>query len=118
VAGVLVDASRFESATVARGWQDWQVPTYVGPMSALVVDDNRFRSDAGYLADPALGNAEAFAGALRAAGVEVGGPPAHGTAGPDAPVVAALDSPTMAELTHDMLLRSDNEIAEALVREV
>jgi D-alanyl-D-alanine carboxypeptidase len=117
-AAVLVDASRFEPATTARGWQDWHLPAYVGPMSALMVDDNRGRVDADYLADPAIGNAQAFAGALRAAGVTVDGPVVHGTAEPTAPVVAVLDSPTTAELTHDMLLRSDNEIAEALVREM
>jgi D-alanyl-D-alanine carboxypeptidase/D-alanyl-D-alanine-endopeptidase (penicillin-binding protein 4) len=118
VGGVLVDATRFEPAITARGWQDWHIPTYVGPMSALVVDDNRGRADAGYLADPALGNGEAFAAALRAAGVRVGGEVAHGIAGRDGSVVAALESATVAELTHTMLLRSDNEIAESLVREV
>jgi D-alanyl-D-alanine carboxypeptidase/D-alanyl-D-alanine-endopeptidase (penicillin-binding protein 4) len=118
VDGVLVDATRFEPATTARGWQDWHIPTYVGPMSALVVDDNRGRADAGYLSDPALGNGEAFAAALRAAGVRVDGEVAHGIAGRDSSVVAALESATVAELTHTMLLRSDNEIAESLVREV
>ena len=88
VAGVVVDTSRFELATTARGWQDWQVPTYVGPMSALMVDDNRGRTDASYLADPALGNAEAFATALRSAGVRVDGAATHGRADPSAPVVA------------------------------
>jgi D-alanyl-D-alanine carboxypeptidase/D-alanyl-D-alanine-endopeptidase (penicillin-binding protein 4) len=118
VDGVLVDATRFEPATTARGWQDWHIPTYVGPMSALVVDDNRGRADAGYLSDPALGNGEAFAAALRAAGVRVDGEVAHGIAGRDSSVVAALESATVAELTHTMLLRSDNEISESLVREV
>ncbi|HEY6531654.1 MAG TPA: D-alanyl-D-alanine carboxypeptidase/D-alanyl-D-alanine-endopeptidase [Acidimicrobiales bacterium] len=118
VAGVRVDASRFESATTARGWQDWQVPTYVGPMSALVVDDNRGRTDAAYLADPTLGNGEAFAAALRAVGVRVAGPVSHGSADAAASVVAGLDSPTFAELSHDMLLGSDNEIAESLVRQI
>ncbi len=118
VAGVHVDASHFDPATTARGWQDWQMPAYVGPMSALTVDDNRGRTDGAYLADPALGNGEAFVAALRAVGVAVDGPVRHGVAGAAAPVVAVVDSPTTAELTHDMLLRSDNEIAEALVREI
>jgi D-alanyl-D-alanine carboxypeptidase/D-alanyl-D-alanine-endopeptidase (penicillin-binding protein 4) len=115
-AGVVVDATAFEPATAARGWQDWQIPTYVGPMSALVVDDNRGRTDPAFLSDPAIGNGEAFARALIASGVAVGGPVAHGTAPTGAPVVAELWSPTVAELTADMLQRSDNEIAESLVR--
>ena len=118
VAGVQVDASRVEPATTARGWQDWQVPTYVGPMSALMVDDNRGRTDAGYLSDPALGNAEAFVVALRAAGVRVDGSVSHGSTGPTSPVVAVAESATIADLAREMLLRSDNEIAEALVRTI
>ena len=123
-----VDVSRFDSDTALEGWQDWQIPTYSGPLSALTVDDNRDRTDAAYLADPATGNAEVFATALRAAGVTVDGPVlvetrrASGITMPSpaatGPVVAALDSAPFAELSRDMLTRSDNEIAEALVREL
>jgi D-alanyl-D-alanine carboxypeptidase/D-alanyl-D-alanine-endopeptidase (penicillin-binding protein 4) len=87
-------------------------------MSALMVDDNRGRTDAGYLSDPALGNAEAFVVALRAAGVRVDGSVSHGSTGPTSPIVAVAESATIADLARDMLLRSDNEIAEALVRTI
>ncbi|MCD9624287.1 D-alanyl-D-alanine carboxypeptidase/D-alanyl-D-alanine endopeptidase [Rhabdothermincola salaria] len=117
-AAMVVDASHFEASTTARGWQDWQVPIYVGPMSALVVDDNRTRTDAAYLADPALGNATAFAARLGTAGVGVEPVVVHGEAQPTDPVVAALESPTFGELTRTMLVRSDNEVAESLLREI
>jgi serine-type D-Ala-D-Ala carboxypeptidase/endopeptidase (penicillin-binding protein 4) len=118
VAGIGVDASRFEATTTARGWQDWQMPTYVGPLSALVVDDNRGRSDAAFLADPALAHAETFADRLAGAGVTAEGSVGHASAGPHDAVVAALDSATVDELTRSMLVRSDNEIAESLLREI
>jgi D-alanyl-D-alanine carboxypeptidase/D-alanyl-D-alanine-endopeptidase (penicillin-binding protein 4) len=117
-AGLVVDASTFEPATAARGWQDWQIPTYVGPMSALVVDDNRARTDPAFLADPAIGNGEVFGEALAGTGVAVVGPVVRGDAPTGAPVVAELWSPTVAELTRTMLQRSDNEIAESLVRRI
>jgi len=116
VGRVRVDATAVEAATTAPGWQDWQVPAYSGPMSGLMVDDNRTRKDAAYLADPAVGNAEAFAGALRAAGITVVGPATHGSASPGDPEVAAVESAPYAQLSAQMLLHSDNEIAEALVR--
>jgi D-alanyl-D-alanine carboxypeptidase/D-alanyl-D-alanine-endopeptidase (penicillin-binding protein 4) len=115
-AGITIDATAFEPATSARGWQDWQIPTYVGPMSALVVDDNRARTDPGYLADPAGGNGAAFARALAASGVALDGSVDVGVAPAGASVVAELWSPTVAELVATMLQRSDNEIAESLVR--
>ena len=74
---LVVDVRHFEAAPIATGWQDWHVPTYVGPMSALIVDDNRGRSDEVFLADPALAHLGTFAEALRAEGVQVGSTMRH-----------------------------------------
>ena len=75
VAGALVvDESRHDGARRAAAWQDWQIPTHTGPLSAFMVDDNRWRSDAAFVADPALGNAELLRAALGAHGVVVVGP--------------------------------------------
>jgi D-alanyl-D-alanine carboxypeptidase/D-alanyl-D-alanine-endopeptidase (penicillin-binding protein 4) len=114
---VVADESRQERARSAEGWQDWQIPTYAGPLSALTVDDNRYRTDAAYLDHPEIGNAEAFAAALRVHGVNVDGGVVSGSA-PAMPVVAVLHSRPFPELVAEMLLRSDNEIAEMLTREM
>jgi serine-type D-Ala-D-Ala carboxypeptidase/endopeptidase (penicillin-binding protein 4) len=118
VSDLLVDATHFEPTTTAAGWEDWQMPQYVGPLSALTVDDNRMRLDPAYLADPAVGNAELFRTSLQAAGVAVGGDVVHGAAPADAPVVAAVESAPVDQLVREMLTRSDNEIAEALLRQM
>jgi D-alanyl-D-alanine carboxypeptidase/D-alanyl-D-alanine-endopeptidase (penicillin-binding protein 4) len=115
--GLVVDDSHFERARTAPGWGDDQVPAYVGPMSAFMVDDNRYRTDAAYLAEPALGNGEAFLARLAAAGVRVAGPLSIGEAPAGATHVAALESPPVGDLLNRMLLTSDNEIAESLTRE-
>jgi D-alanyl-D-alanine carboxypeptidase/D-alanyl-D-alanine-endopeptidase (penicillin-binding protein 4) len=119
VAGdLVVDVSRYGRAVRAPGWQQWHVPTYAGPLSALTVDDNRHRSDAAFLADPATGNGEAFRAALAAAGVSVAGRTVVGTAPARGRPVGSLTSASVVELVREMLLSSDNEHAEFLVREV
>ncbi|MEQ8840468.1 MAG: D-alanyl-D-alanine carboxypeptidase/D-alanyl-D-alanine-endopeptidase [Acidimicrobiales bacterium] len=115
---VAVDADHFESARRAEGWQDWHIPDWVGPMSALIVEDNRYRTDAAFLADPALANLEAFAAALTSAGVDVAGAPLVTTTDETGDVVAVLESAPIAELVPDLLTRSDNETAEAVLREI
>jgi D-alanyl-D-alanine carboxypeptidase/D-alanyl-D-alanine-endopeptidase (penicillin-binding protein 4) len=115
---VVVDASRQERARTALGWQDWQIPTYAGPLSAFVVDDNRFRTDDAYLAAPEIGNGESFRDALTQGGVAVDGAVTAGIATGAARVVAETTSVTFDRIVADMLLRSDNENAEMLAREV
>ncbi len=118
VRGALIaDESRYEPARRAPGWQTWHIPAYAGPLSALMVDDNRSRTDDAYIEDPALGNGQMFLDALHRAGIEVTGPVKTGVAPAHARVVASLASPTVTDLIGDMLLRSDNEIAEMLTRE-
>jgi D-alanyl-D-alanine carboxypeptidase/D-alanyl-D-alanine-endopeptidase (penicillin-binding protein 4) len=83
----------------------------------LTVDDNRHRWDDAYVADPALGNAELFRAVLGGAGITVAGATRNGTAPRGATELAAVHSPTVAELVGFMLLDSDNEVAELLTRE-
>ena len=117
-AGLLVDETRHDGARRAAGWQDWQIPTYTGPMSALMVDDNRWRADPAFLADPAIGNADLLRDALQARGVMITGQATYAQAIVPGRTVASLVSPTLAELVTEMLLRSDNQIADLLMKEV
>ena len=113
---LVIDESRFDAARTAPGWQDWQMPAYVGPLSALTVDDNRGRSDAAFLAEPALGHGETFRDLLGTVGVRVVGSVTRRTAPQGAVPVAGLDSPPLGELLARMLQSSDNEVAESLAR--
>jgi D-alanyl-D-alanine carboxypeptidase/D-alanyl-D-alanine-endopeptidase (penicillin-binding protein 4) len=114
---VVVDESRYESARSAPGWQAWQTPQYVGPLSAVIVDDNRDRTDAAFLTDPAQAHAEEFRRLLAEAGVTIDGEPTTGDAPPDGIAITSLDSAPVTDLVARMLLASDNEIAESLTRE-
>jgi serine-type D-Ala-D-Ala carboxypeptidase/endopeptidase (penicillin-binding protein 4) len=115
---LVVDESRQDSVRRAAGWQDWQFPAYAGPLSALMVDRNRYRRDAAFLADPGIAHGELLRGALEARGVRVVGPTVHGSASDGGAVVASLTSAPASALLSDTLLRSDNMAAEELLKEV
>ena len=115
---LVVDESRYDGMRRAGQWQDWQVMADAGPLSALMVNDDRYRHDAGFLADPALANGQLFRVLLAAHGVAVNGPTVHGVAAPNDPVIASLTSAPVSALLTDTLLRSDNMAAEELLKEV
>lgn len=118
VGDVVVDASRYADVRTAPGWQDWQIPTHVGPLSTLIVDGNRWRTDDEFLARPDLANAALFAERLEAAGVRVEGGVRTGAAPVRSHAVAEIRSRGRDALVTQMMLTSDNEIAESLVREI
>jgi serine-type D-Ala-D-Ala carboxypeptidase/endopeptidase (penicillin-binding protein 4) len=115
---LIVDETRHDGERQARGWQDWQIPTYTGPLSALMVDRNRWRADPAFLADPALANADLLRRALAIRGIGVSGPTVYATAPVPGTVVASLASVPVGVLVRDMLQRSDNQIADLLLKEV
>ncbi len=115
---LVVDDSRHDAMRRAAGWQDWQFPTYAGPLSAFMVDRNRYRRDPAFLADPGLAHGDRFRSGLAAHGVHVAGPTVHGTAAEGGAVVASVTSAPVSALLADTLLRSDNMAAEELLKEV
>ena len=116
--GLLVDETRHDGARRAAGWEDWQIPAYTGPLSAFMVDHNRWRGDPSFLADPALANADRFREALAAEGVTIAGSTAYALAPVEESLLASLASATVAELLHPMLLNSDNQIADMLLKDI
>ncbi|HKY76369.1 MAG TPA: D-alanyl-D-alanine carboxypeptidase/D-alanyl-D-alanine-endopeptidase [Acidimicrobiia bacterium] len=112
------DESRYDTVRGAPGWLPQHVPVFIGPLSALIVDRNQLRPDADYAANPLPGTLPYFRAALLRAGVRVLGPNAAAAAPAGSAVLAALGSPTVGELVGEMLNRSDNLIAEVLVKEV
>ncbi len=112
----------YTSGSAAPGWQDWQLPTYVGPLSALMVDDNRYRTDADFVANPALENGELFADMLRSYALPVNAVTLwdllDDTRPGTAEELARVESPTFGELAATMLLSSDNQNADQLANEI
>lgn len=113
------DDSLFTGPATAPGWK----PTYltegdVAPVSALEVDEGEpDPTKPARTNNPAAVAASDFAALLSADGVTVDGPPQRTAAGA-APTLASVESPTVAALVQRMLDRSDNDLAEALARQV
>jgi D-alanyl-D-alanine carboxypeptidase/D-alanyl-D-alanine-endopeptidase (penicillin-binding protein 4) len=117
------DATRFSGPSASPAWEDDYVSgQVVTPVSALWAD--RGITDGIRSADPARAAADRFAGYLEDAGVEVDGDPdpaeapATGTGSAAARPLASVSSATVAQVVDAMLVRSDNEAAEVLLRQV
>jgi serine-type D-Ala-D-Ala carboxypeptidase/endopeptidase (penicillin-binding protein 4) len=115
---LVVDESRYDRRRRAEGWLDWQLPTFVGPLSALSVGHNQYRSDPEFLSDPTVANGHLFVEALAGQGVAVKGAVVRRRAPGGTRQIAGLPSAPLGELVGSMLRLSDNTIAELLLKEV
>jgi serine-type D-Ala-D-Ala carboxypeptidase/endopeptidase (penicillin-binding protein 4) len=114
------DASLFGGPSAGVGWK----PIYytegdVAPVSALEVDEGRadLTKPARSLAPAAVAAAD-FAALLIANGITVTGSPTPAHAARRAITLGSVSSPPISGLVQRMLGRSDNDIAEALARQV
>lgn len=115
------DDTAWAGPTRAPGWNsDYFTEGDVSHLSPLEVDEAR-QSKSPYVpraADPSAQAATAFAAALQKAGVRITGAVRPAVARPSELGVASVYSPPVAALVQQMLTNSDNDLAEALGREV
>ncbi|MBA9001513.1 D-alanyl-D-alanine carboxypeptidase/D-alanyl-D-alanine endopeptidase [Thermomonospora cellulosilytica] len=111
------DTSLYVGPGTATGWKRNYLPDgEVAPMSALTVDEGR-TEDGGRVEDPASDAAEKFARLLDRAGVNAKA--GRRTVAPkDAPALGAVQSPPVSALVEHLMTVSDNDVAEALIRQV
>lgn len=115
---VLGDGSRYDDEWFGPSWDPALRETEGGPYDALLVDDARTSTTSGAIADdPALGAAEVFTRLLRERGITVGQGAATGTA-PFTTEIAAIESQPLSAIIQEMLLTSDDNTAEMLVKEI
>ncbi len=114
------DVSLFTGPDVNPAWEAKYIPeSIVSPISPLWVDEGR--QVAGYVqrvADPAQVAADRFSALLGDRGVQVVGRAAQTRARAQAPELAAVTSPTLAQIVQHVIELSDNEGAEVLLRHV
>ncbi|WP_425442735.1 D-alanyl-D-alanine carboxypeptidase/D-alanyl-D-alanine endopeptidase [Streptomyces indicus] len=93
----------------------------IAPVSALMMDEGRLDDStsgpAPRTGDPAQAAAKRFADLLREEGVRLEGAPQASKAGPKAEELGSTASAPLSALVERMLTHSDNDIAEALVRQ-
>ncbi|MBT8197123.1 MAG: D-alanyl-D-alanine carboxypeptidase/D-alanyl-D-alanine-endopeptidase, partial [Acidimicrobiia bacterium] len=115
---LVIDESRYDTVRRHQSWSLFVAPEWVGSLSAVMVDENRWSAEASFLADPALGNGVLFRSALARAGVVVEGAIGVGQATTPVHPVASVESPPMADLVAEMMTESNNTYAEMLVKEI
>ncbi len=118
ISSVQVDynAARFRGPSFNPAWEDsYRAENLVTPVSALWVD--RGIDDGVRVSDPAGEAADAFADALEDVGIEVADDHRAVAVPNGATPVASVRSATVARLTEEMLVTSDNEGAEVLLRQ-
>ncbi|CRK61128.1 D-alanyl-D-alanine carboxypeptidase [Alloactinosynnema sp. L-07] len=115
---VMVDLERYEGDFMAQGWDPRDVPAgHIAPIVPAMMDGGRADPTKAVSArtdNPARALAEAFAKRI---GAKVPAS-ALAKATPDAKVLGEVKSAPMVELVDTVLQRSDNVLAEILVREV
>ncbi|MGH3389096.1 MAG: D-alanyl-D-alanine carboxypeptidase/D-alanyl-D-alanine endopeptidase, partial [Actinomadura sp.] len=113
------DASLYEGSRTAPGWKPNYVPDgEVAPVTALMVNEGRVAlGQKRRVTDPPSVAAEAFARVLRRNGIDAG--QGSGTrARTGAAQLAAVQSPPVSALVEHAMTDSDNDVAEALARQV
>ncbi len=118
---VLGDASRYDDEYFHPTWDPDLRGREAGPIDALMVNDswlgNSFADARDVAADPGLRTAEVFTQLLRERGIPVGQGSAAGVSeiGNE---LAGIDSQPLSAIVQEMLLTSDDNTAEALVKEM
>ena len=106
----------------AERWvPDWPVEfhfTEAGPLGALMVNDGVVIGQPMKPDDPALGSATELTGLLAARGVTVAGGPAHDVLAQGASDLASIDSAPLTGIVEEMLVNSDNNTAEILLKHI
>lgn len=125
---VIGDESRYDAERSVPGWPDRYLDQHqLGPLSALEVNqsftsfpDTYDEENLGALvaaADPPEFAARTFADLLEARGVRIDGRAGAGVRPRGTALIASATSPPLSAIVHEMLNRSDNQIAELLVKE-
>lgn len=115
---VLIDESRFDRLRTANGWSGFWIPTWVGSLSAVVVDENRASALAADIAEPALDAGRSLIVALAENGIRVGGEATLGLEPSGAVTLAATSSVPLSDIVGEMVRDSNNMYAETLLKEI
>jgi D-alanyl-D-alanine carboxypeptidase/D-alanyl-D-alanine-endopeptidase (penicillin-binding protein 4) len=124
------DTALYSGPALGPGWGDDTETGNATPIVALEADQGRLTLGGALedsddpvnfrprTSDPAGLTAAAFAALLRHDGITVTGSPGPATAPASAPQLASVSSPPLVQIAEQMLLESNNVIAENLARQV
>ncbi|MFN8022544.1 MAG: D-alanyl-D-alanine carboxypeptidase/D-alanyl-D-alanine-endopeptidase [Acidimicrobiales bacterium] len=116
---VVGDGTRYDDQWFHPSWSPELHGVEAGPLDALMVNDSWLGPSAGngFADDPAAQTAKVFTQLLRERGIPVSKGSAAG-ATQFAPEIASIDSQPLSAIVQEMLLTSDDNTAELLVKEM
>ncbi len=115
---VVGDGSRYDDEFVNPAWADGVALIEAGPIGALLVNDGQTIGRSGRQSDPHEAAARELWRLLGDRGVAVSNGFGTGVLDPALPVLATVESAPLSAIVADMLIRSDNDTAEMLVKEL
>jgi D-alanyl-D-alanine carboxypeptidase/D-alanyl-D-alanine-endopeptidase (penicillin-binding protein 4) len=115
---VVGDESLYDAERYVPSWGDGIRSVEAGPLGALMINDGAVSGSPIKPANPALAAASEFTKLLASRGIAVRNAPEVGVSSSDTPLIASLESVSMREVVTEMLVNSDNNTAELLVKEI
>jgi D-alanyl-D-alanine carboxypeptidase/D-alanyl-D-alanine-endopeptidase (penicillin-binding protein 4) len=115
---VVGDESLYDAERYVPSWGDGIRSVEAGPLGALMINDGAVSGSPIKPANPALAAATEFTKLLTSRGIAVRDAPEVGVSSSDTPLIASLESVSMREVVAEMLVNSDNNTAELLVKEI
>lgn len=115
---VIGDGTRYDDEWVVDAWGPGVAYVEAGPYDALMVNDSRVLYRSSKLDDPNDAAAREFTRLLADRGVALNYAYTAGAADPSATWVASIDSAPMIDVVHEMLVTSDDNTAELLLKEI
>jgi len=115
---VIGDGSRYDDEFFVESWGDDVAGVDAGPYDALLANDARVLGRPGRQSDPNAGAAREFVRLLGNRGVRVNNGWGSGTADTTVPVIGSVESAPLGAIIDEMLVTSDNNTAEMMLKEI
>ncbi len=115
---VIGDGSRYDDEFVIEDWGEGVAFNDAGPYDALLANDARVRFRSGRADDPNEGAAREFVRLLNDRGIRVDNGWGSGVASTLVPVTVSVQSAPLSDVIVEMLMTSDNNTAEMLLKEM
>jgi serine-type D-Ala-D-Ala carboxypeptidase/endopeptidase (penicillin-binding protein 4) len=119
VAGSVVGVdTRYDAVRFVDVWPDSFHMVEAGPLGALMINDGAVIGQEMKGADPAISAAAEFTNLLSSRGVTVAGFPRHEALPPGSKVLASISSVPFLSVLQEMLVNSDNNTSELVLKEL
>lgn len=115
---VLGDPGRYDLEFYVPDWASGIAGIEAGPYAGLMANDSRVEGDEYRWDDPIAAAAEEFARRLSSVGIGNGGGGGRGDGDGAEVVLATIESAPLSDIVAEMLMTSDNNTAELLLKEL